>query len=270
MNINEAKGKKCLTSKWVFQIKEEGKYKARLVARGCEQKDNIDYEKLYSPVVNSAALRMLFALAAHNDWSYVKFDVKTAFLYGELEEETFMYLPEGYEERRNKICRLKKALYGLKQASHSWNKKFTEILKKQRLKQLHTEKCIFRREDNSAFLAIHVDDGILFGKDTHNLRNLLLKLRNVFEITINEKPSSFLGLGIEKQKNGIRLNQQNYTDKVLKIYGINNAKVDTPMLANKDINNEGGRTKSFPFRETVGSLPYLTTKTRPQLCSNVQ
>lgn len=118
VSSNEARGKKCITSKWVFQIKE-GKYKARLVARGCEQKNNIDYEKLYSPVVNSAALRILFALAAHYDWSFIKFDVKTAFLYEELEEEIFMYLPEGYEETENKICKLKKALYGLKQASHS-------------------------------------------------------------------------------------------------------------------------------------------------------
>lgn len=173
VNINEAKGKKCLTSRWVFQIKEEGRYKARLVARGCEQGNNIDYEKLYSLVVNGAALRMLFALAAHFDWNYMKFDIKTAFLYGELEEEIFMYLPEGYDEKKNKICKLKKAIYGLKQASHSWNKKFTEILKKHKLKQLLTEKCIFKREDNSALLAIHVDDGISFGRNLHDLRDLL-------------------------------------------------------------------------------------------------
>lgn len=266
VNIDEAKGKKCLTSRWVFQVKEEGRYKARLVARGCEQGNNIDYEKLYSPVVNSAALRMLFALAAHYNWNYIKFDIKTAFLYGELEEEIFMYLPEGYGNEKNKICKLRKAIYGLKQASHNWNKKFTEILKKHQLKQLLTEKCIFKKEDNSALLAIHVDDGILFGRNLQDLKNLLSKLKNVFEIIINENPSSFLGLEIEKQENSIRLNQQNYSGKVLDTYGMNNAKpVDTPMLVNKEMNDEGSRTKSFPFREAVGSLLYLTAKTRPDL-----
>lgn len=178
VNANEIKRKKCLTSRWVFHIKEDGKYKARLVARGCEQGNNIDYEKLYSSVVNSAALRILFALAAHYNWYFIKFDVKTAFLYGELEEEIFMHLPEGYEEERNKICKFKKALYDLKQASHSWNKKFTETLKKHRLKQLLTEKCIFKREDNSTLLAIHVDDCILFGENEQSLKGLLLKLKH--------------------------------------------------------------------------------------------
>lgn len=83
INISEINKKNCLSSRWVFQMKENGKYKARLIARGCEQKVNIDYDRLYSPVVDSATLRMLFALAAHNDWNYIKFDVKTAFLYGE-------------------------------------------------------------------------------------------------------------------------------------------------------------------------------------------
>lgn len=78
-------------------------------------------------MVNSAASRILFALAAYNNWNFTKFDIKTAFLYGELEDEVFMRLPEGYKESKHKVCKFKKALYGLKQASHSWNKKFGSI-----------------------------------------------------------------------------------------------------------------------------------------------
>jgi len=91
---NDVKDKKILTSKWVFRIKEEGKYKARLVLRGCEQKEEIDYEEIYSPVINSAPLRIIFALAV-KDYYIVKFDIKTAFLYGEIQEEIYMRLPEG-------------------------------------------------------------------------------------------------------------------------------------------------------------------------------
>lgn len=187
-----ATGKNCITSRWVFQVKEDGKYKARLVARGCEQGNNIDYEKLYSPVVNSAALRILFALAAHNNWNFINFDVKTAFLYGELEDdELFMKLPEGYKEGKHKICKLKKAIYGFKQSSHNWNRKFTEVLKNYRLKHLFTEKCIFKKEDDLAILAIHVNDGILFGKNLEDLKNLLTKLKNIFEIIINSNQAFF-------------------------------------------------------------------------------
>lgn len=134
------------------------------------------------------------------------------------------------------------------------------------MKQLHTEKCIFKKEDNSVFLAIHIDDGILFGENAQDLQNILLKLKNVFEITINKNPSSFLGLEIEKQKDGIKLTQQSYTEKVLEIYGMSNAKsVNTPILANTEYNDGGNREEFFPFKEAVGSLLYLTGKTRPDL-----
>ena len=61
------------------------------------------------------------------------FDVKTAFLYGELEEPVFMKIPEGYEE--GKICKLKKALYGLRQAPLKWNQPLTRFLKEKGLCQ---------------------------------------------------------------------------------------------------------------------------------------
>lgn len=97
--------------------------------RGCQQKDNIDYEKLYSPVVNSAALRILFALAAHNNWNFIKFDIKTAFLYEELEEEIFMRLPEGYKESKHKVCKLKIALYVLNKHHTTGTRKSRKHLK---------------------------------------------------------------------------------------------------------------------------------------------
>lgn len=129
-----------------------------------------------------------------------------------------------------------------------------------------TENCIFKREDNSAILAIYVDDGILFGKSQQNLKNLLSNLKNIFEITFNENPSSFLGLEIERGPDGIKLSQQNYSEKILETYNMNDAKsVDTPLLANSGINDTGKRTKSFPFKEAVGSFLYLTAKTRPDL-----
>lgn len=257
-----------MTSKWVFQVKEHGRCKARLVARGFEQKTDTDYENLYSPVVNSATLRILFAVAVQNGWNFIKFDVKTAFLYGELKEEIYTKLLEGYEKEKNKICKLKKTLYGLKQASDCWNTKFTETLKKHGFKQLDTEKCVFKREDNSAILAIHVDNGILFGKNKQELENLVRKLENYFDITLDNNPNIFLGLEIERGKGqSIKLKQAKYLNKVLETYTMGEAKaMDTPILTNIGEEGEGKRT-TFPYREAIGSLLYLTTKTRPDVFS---
>lgn len=162
VNKEEAKGHKVLTSKWVFRVKSDGSYKARLVIRGCQQKYGIDYMETFSPVVNISALRVLFAISALKNFEIKKFDIKTAFLYGDLNEKVFMKIPDGYEQIENKVCQLQKSLYGLKQAPLQWNKRFTSFLNDCGLTPLQTEKCIFRNEEGTLFLGIYVDDGILF------------------------------------------------------------------------------------------------------------
>ncbi|UYV76893.1 hypothetical protein LAZ67_14002313 [Cordylochernes scorpioides] len=61
---NEASNKKILTSNWLFKVKEDGRYKARLVVRGFEQEAGIDYDETFSPVISTVSLRMYFALMA--------------------------------------------------------------------------------------------------------------------------------------------------------------------------------------------------------------
>ena len=70
------------------------------------------------------------------------FDIKTAFLYGELDEDIYMYPPKWYE-CKNKLCKLNKALYGLKQAPLKWNQRFTSFLNKKGLEPLKSEQFIF-------------------------------------------------------------------------------------------------------------------------------
>lgn len=101
---------KVLSNKWVFRIKDDGTYKARLVVRGCEQKGNLDFEDIYSPVVSQTAMKTFLAIAASKSYYFMTFDVKTAFLYGELIDEVYMKLPVGYETDCNTtevVCRLK-------------------------------------------------------------------------------------------------------------------------------------------------------------------
>ena len=57
-------------------------------------------------------------------------DVKTTFLYGDLEEEVYMKQPEGFvlEGQEDKVCKLVKSLYGLKQAPKQWHRKFDDTI----------------------------------------------------------------------------------------------------------------------------------------------
>lgn len=68
---SEADGSKILSSRWIFKVKEDGRNKARLVVRGCEQKGDIDYIETFSPMMNGSSLRILFALAVKKLLSFV-------------------------------------------------------------------------------------------------------------------------------------------------------------------------------------------------------
>ena len=80
----------------VFHKKNNKQYKERLVARGYAQKEGIDYNEIFSPVVKYTSIWILLAIVAQFDLELEQMDVKTSFLYGELEEMIYMKQHEGY------------------------------------------------------------------------------------------------------------------------------------------------------------------------------
>ncbi|GBN69512.1 Retrovirus-related Pol polyprotein from transposon TNT 1-94, partial [Araneus ventricosus] len=110
---------KLVKSKWVYSLKQsddgETKYKARLVAAGFNQIKNKDYLESYSPVVNIESFRLLIALASKLNLMVRFFDVKTAYLYSDIEETVYMLPPPGFERLvgDEKVCKLKRSIYGL-------------------------------------------------------------------------------------------------------------------------------------------------------------
>ena len=117
------KGKKALKNKWVYRLKSEEnssqpRYKARLVVKGFAQKQGIDFDEIFSPVVKMSSIRVVLGMAATMDLEVEQLDVKTTFLHGDLEEEIYMEQPEGFAiaGKEHLVCKLNKSLYGLKQA----------------------------------------------------------------------------------------------------------------------------------------------------------
>ena len=109
--VNLPPMKKPIGCRWVFTVKylSYGKierYKARLVAQGYNQTYGIDYGETFALV----AIRILIALAVQHDWTLQQYDVKNAFLHGDLEEEIYMKIPHGYSSIYNisQVRRLKK------------------------------------------------------------------------------------------------------------------------------------------------------------------
>jgi len=118
------KGRRPLTAKWIHKRKkgilgvEDARWKARLVAWGCNRKEGTDFNEAFSPVVCHTSIRELLAFVPLFDLELEQLNVKTAFLHGKLEEEIYMRQLEGFiiPGNEHSVCQLKKSLYGLKKA----------------------------------------------------------------------------------------------------------------------------------------------------------
>nr|GEW71972.1 retrovirus-related Pol polyprotein from transposon TNT 1-94 [Tanacetum cinerariifolium] len=119
--VDHPVGQKLMSYKWLFKIKERTKdiqkpgYNASLVARGFTQRASIDYNKVFSLVVQHTSILVILALTECKDYELEQLDVNTTFLHGNLEKVIYMRQPPKYEQCNN-VCLLKKSLYGLKQS----------------------------------------------------------------------------------------------------------------------------------------------------------
>jgi len=122
--VERPSGCRVIKNRWVFDVKPDGRKRARLVAKGFSQIEGMDFDQIFSPVVRFETVRLILALAALEGWYTSGLDVRNAYLYGELDEEIYMEQPEGFHakgmEREKHVLRLRRALYGLKQAGLAW------------------------------------------------------------------------------------------------------------------------------------------------------
>jgi len=103
--VDLPKRRKAVKNCWVFNIKPDGRYRSHLVAKGFSQVEGIDFDELFSLVVCYETVQLLLAIAALEDLDIQSVDVKTAYLYGDLDEEIYMEQPEGFKlpGKENKV-----------------------------------------------------------------------------------------------------------------------------------------------------------------------
>ena len=91
-----AQGKKVISCKWVYAKKQGSltkdivRYKTKLLAKGYAQWEGIDYNDVFSPVVKHSSIQILLALVAQYELDLDQHDMKTTFLYGDLDEKIYM------------------------------------------------------------------------------------------------------------------------------------------------------------------------------------
>ena len=176
--------------KWIYSVKLKydgslDRYKARLVALGNRQEYGIDYDETFAPVAKMTTVRMIIAIAASQAWVILQLDVNNAFLHGDLKEEVYMRLPNGYSfSSSSDVAKLKRSLYGLKQAPRAWFEKFRDALLLLAFQQSPYDPSLFLHKSPSGItiLLVYVDDIIITGTDSEMISKLQSSLHQSFHM----------------------------------------------------------------------------------------
>jgi len=221
---------KAIKNCWVFMTKSNGHKKARLVAKGFSQVKGIDFDQIFSLVVWYESICLLLAAAAL-EWWYIKgLDIKSAFLYGHLDEEIYMEQPEGFKIHGQewKVLHLcwGQAIYGLKQAALAWWKELLASMRKIGFECFQSNAGIFihKASNNDIVIAmIYVNDSGFMGNNATLVKEKKKAFMGIWECHNLSKLNEFLEITIRCSGHKIILDQKAYLTKVLDHFGMTNA-----------------------------------------------
>ncbi|KAJ9565843.1 hypothetical protein OSB04_001809 [Centaurea solstitialis] len=258
--VDLPRGHRAIGTKWIFRNKKDErgisiKNKARL---------GIDYDDVFAPVARIEAIRLFLAFASYKQFKVFQMDVKSAFQYGQIEEEVYVCQPPGFADPKfpDKVYKLRKTLYGLHQAPRAWYDTLGAI-----------DKTLFIKKNGTDLLLvqIYVHD-IIFGstkeemcKEFEALMHKKFKMSSMGELTF------FLGLQVKQKEDGILINQSKYVNDMLTKFGFLDSKsASTPMETHKQLTAdvEGEKVDVHHYRSMIGSLMYLTAS-RPDIMFDV-
>lgn len=279
--VPRPRGANVITGKWVFRHKFRAdgtleRYKARWVVRGFSQKPGIDFDETFSPVVKSATIRAVLAIAAHKSWPVHQLDVNNAFLHGHLHERVYCQQPAGFVDpaRAGDVCLLAKSLYGLKQAPRAWYARFAGFLDKLGFVCAKSDTSLFvlHQPAGTAYLLLYVDDVVLTASSATLLRRIIDRLQHEFSLKDLGALHYFLGITVERSSEGFFLSQGKYADELLDKANMSSCSPSsTPIDTSAKISSASGTpvADASAYRSIVGGLQYLTM-TRPDITYAVQ
>ncbi|WRX11175.1 Integrase [Theobroma cacao] len=212
-------------TKWVFRNKvdKQGnvvRNKAWLVAQGYNQEERIDYDETFAPVARIKAIRLLLAFACFMNFKLFQMDVKSVFLNGFIQEEVYVEQHPSFEdfEKSNHVFKLHKALCGLKQAPRALYQKLSKFLVEKSYVRGNFDTTLFikRYLNDLIVVQIYVDDIVFCATNEALCKNFAKEMQGEFEMSMMGELKYFLAFQIKQSEKGIFINQERYTQNMLK------------------------------------------------------
>ena len=197
-------------------------------------------------------------------------DVITAFLNGDINEDIFMEIPDGFPGASNPtlVCKINRALYGLKQAPKAWYDRINSWLHNLGLTRSTSDPNLYyRRCQGKLTILLYIDDLLIISNDEPAITDLKAKLHQTFEMTDLGAAHTYLGVKIHRQPSGIFLSQYSYITNLFTkfhLFGCNSTRL--PIDPKTQLHRCMGTPKIdlAQYRSLVGSLIYLS-HTRPDI-----
>lgn len=277
---------KVIPCHWVFTIKTNAngmpeRFKARLVAGGNHQQEDVDFKETFAPVSKLATLRVLLSVSARRGWKVHQIDIKTAFLNGEVDTDVYMLQPPGFVDGTNLVCKLQKCLYGLKQAPRQWYLTLASLLRDLGFEAVPADTSFWVKKDGSVivYLTSVVDDMLLASADETTTLGVIHQILRVFKGTHGGIAHHYNGMKITwlPSEKSVVLSQHKHVEVMLDRYAAFAPVWSPRKLPMKDglklhkngtsdvLESEPLDVAVYPYRALVGSLNYLACTTRPDI-----
>ncbi|GJU37243.1 putative ribonuclease H-like domain-containing protein [Tanacetum coccineum] len=229
------------------------------------------YDEVFAPVSRIEAIRLFLAFASYMGFTVYQMDVKSAFLYGTIEEEVYVHQPPGFVDpaHPNKVYKVIKALYGLHQAPRAWYETLSSFLMENGFRRGTIDKTLFikKKKSDIMLVQVYVDD-IIFGSTKKSMCTEFEDcMHKRFQMSSMGELTFFLGLQVKQQPDGIFISQDKYVADILKKFDFCSIRTaTTPIESNKPLvkDEDGVDVDVHVYRSMIGSLMYLTTS-RPDI-----
>lgn len=263
---NVPSDEKIIQVKWVFKIKSDNSFKARLVVLGYQQPPTLE-EEVYSPVAKMSTLKILLSVSCSRGYYIEQMDVQTAFLNGKVNTNIYIYQPEGFIMGKNKVCKLNRALYGLRESPRTWYNCFHEHMLSLEFAVSKIDSCLYfkQKEDWTIYLILYVDDLLICCSDVEKLNEIKKLLKNRFEMKDLGKVQNYLGIDIEYDQTNkcMSLSQSKYIESLAEKYDLIESKsYQTPIEINLKLEPSEVCDVNIQYRNLIGALLYISQGTR--------